>query len=131
MQWLALLILTASTLWAAPALSMKQQFQQPDGTQFTGRQQGDEHLHWVETEEGEIVLYNKKSKQFEYAAIEEENLVPSGERFQSDAKNAKTANGAKQASRLHPKINRSDLSELWQKKRQKAVQRRNKARLTK
>ncbi len=129
MQWLVLFIFTISTLWSAPALSIEQQFQQPDGTTFTGRQQGDEYLHWIETEDGEIVLYNKKGKRFEYATVKDDKLVPSGESFKSGVKKTKTNNGAKRASLLHQKVNKGDLSRLWQKNRQKEMERRNKSHL--
>ncbi len=51
---------------------------QKDGTTFIGHAQGDEFLHYIQTQEGDILLYNPKTKNYEYAIIKDDRLVPSG-----------------------------------------------------
>ena len=119
MQWLLLFFIFTSMLYSAPAFSGKRQFQQPDGTIFNGRQRGDEYLNWIETENDDILLYNKKSNQFEYATINNrDELVPSGEAIR------KSGDG-KRSSKLAPKVRKDELQRLWKKKRHKEAARRD------
>ncbi|MEA3372484.1 MAG: hypothetical protein U9Q62_02215 [Campylobacterota bacterium] len=117
MKWTLILLLTLTSLWSAPALNVKRQFQQPDGTTFTGRQQGDEYLNWIETEDGDILRFNKKQKRFEYAIIKEKKLMHSGEQYHPLDKMDK-------AAPLHPKITKDQLRKLWQEERKKAAKKR-------
>ncbi len=116
MKWLLLSIITTSLLYAAPALSKKRQFQQPDGTTFTGKQHGDEYLNWIESQEGDILIYNKKSKQYEYATIDEDGLSPNGQALRPSLK-------GRRATHLNRQSDDDKIRELWKKKRQKAFQR--------
>jgi len=57
-------------------------FRQHDGSSFKGTLQGDEWFHWIEDKQGNIIVYNRRSKQYEYAKLKKLNgqydLVPSG-----------------------------------------------------
>lgn len=116
MQWLLLSIIISSLLYAAPAFSKKRQFQQPDGTTFTGKQHGDEYLNWIESQDGDIVIYNRKSKQYEYATIDEDELNPNGEALRPSYK-------GKRATHLNRQDDDDKIKQLWEKRRQKARQR--------
>lgn len=119
MKWLLIFFIFGSLLHAAPAFSGKQQFKQPDGTAFYGKQRGDEYLHWIETENGDILLYNKKSRQFEYAVINSnDEMIPSGEAIRS-------SNDGKRSATLSPRIKKEALHRLWREKRSKESRRRN------
>ncbi len=41
-------------------------FFQPDGTSFRARKSGDEFYHWMETEDGWTIAWNKSRKRYEY-----------------------------------------------------------------
>lgn len=116
MQWLLLFIILSSLLYAAPALSTKRQFQQPDGTTFSGKQRGDEYLNWIESQEGDILLYNKKSRQYEYATIDEDGLSTNGQAVRPSIK-------GRRAIPLNRQDDGDKIRALWEKKRQKALQR--------
>lgn len=74
-----LLCITLSTLLvAAPAFEKERTYTQSDGTTFKAKPQGDEYLHFLKTKEGSILLYNQKTKNFDYATVENNRLVPSG-----------------------------------------------------
>ena len=85
MRYLLVLSLLASYLFAAPAFHGKRTFTQPDGTVVEYRVQGDEHLHWNETENGDILLYSKKNNRLEFAEKENGTLQPSGVAFSRSA----------------------------------------------
>jgi hypothetical protein len=119
MKTILLAFLLLSQLAAAPAYPGKRQFQQPDGTVFTARQKGDEYLHWYETDEGDVLLYNKKEKRFEYAVIKEKKLLPSGEAFRKSTAR-KSAGRAQQ-----PKVDKKALHRLWHEKRDQEIKRRS------
>jgi hypothetical protein len=114
MKTILIAFLLLSQLSAAPAFPGKRQFTQPDGTVFTARQKGDEYLHWYETDEGEILLYNKKEKRFEYAEIKEKKLQPSGKAF-----------GKEKVKKEHPKVDKQALRRLWREKREEEAARRS------
>ena len=50
------------------------EFTQPDGQKLTGYVRGDEYLNWIKLTDGSIVIYNPKSRQYEYAIIENNEL---------------------------------------------------------
>lgn len=97
-------------LFAAPAFHGKRTFTQPDGTVVEYRAQGDEHLHWNETENGDILLYSKKNKRLEFAEIKNGILQPSGVPV-SEAK------GAKAPSMKSAKLSREEVVKLHKKRR--------------
>lgn len=81
MRHMLIIFILSQLLLAAPAYSGKRTFTQPDGTVVTYRMQGDEHLHWLESKEGDILLKSEKNRRLEYAAIKEGKLKASGIAF--------------------------------------------------
>ena len=79
------LIISISTLYAVPAFQGEKVFQQQSGESFKGSVKGDEWLHWIESNKGAVVMYNLRSKNYEYATIRIvdgiEVLVPSGRKL--------------------------------------------------
>ena len=66
----ALILLLISTLLiGAPALPGKRTFTQSNGQHFNGELQGDEWLHWVKLPHDFIAVFNKESKNYEYAKV--------------------------------------------------------------
>ncbi len=53
-------------------------FKQADGTSFVGIPRGKDCFTYIELSSGYTSLYNKKSKRYEYALIQNKKLVPSG-----------------------------------------------------
>lgn len=79
---LTLLLSFSLLLHAAPAFEHLKEYYQKDGTRFKGTPKGDEYLHYIETEDKQIALFNRESGYYEYAIIAKERgitkLVPSG-----------------------------------------------------
>jgi len=105
MKVVILITLFLSALYAAPAREMSYQLMQESGDKFSAKQRGDEHLHWIETENSDILIYNKKSGNYDYAVIEGEELKPSNRAY----KKGRSVRSIK-----------ADVIELWKKKRQEA-----------
>jgi hypothetical protein len=82
MKTLLLLLLTFSALFSAPAYSHLREFKNADGSTFYAIAKGDHHLHWIETEGGDILKYNTQTRDFEYAKLEGKKLLPSGEKYE-------------------------------------------------
>ncbi len=119
MKPLLMAILLASVLFAAPAFERKRVFTQPDGSTFTGTFKGDEYLHWIETENGEILVYDKTAKQYEEAVVTPERLEGSGEMYRAGAH-------TKRARSLRsPQQTQKALHRLWLQKRRQEMRRRN------
>lgn len=103
------ILLCSSMLHAAPALQQERFFKQPDGTIFKGASKGDEYLHWIETQDGDIVIFDRKNKRYEQAVIGKEKLLGSGALYHRPE---------------HPsapeslKEKHDDLKKLWLKKRE-------------
>ncbi len=74
-----LFILLTSSLFATSTLTKVRTFTQSDGSSFTGRLQGDAFLHWIEADDGSVLLFNKKTGNFEYAKIKDNDIVLSGD----------------------------------------------------
>ncbi len=106
MKYLLFLSLTVSLLLAAPAFQGQRTFTQPDGTVITYRLQGDEHLNWNETDDGDILLYNKANGRMEYAEIRNGALRPSGIAFSKSNAVAKEV-----------KLQREEINELHKMRR--------------
>lgn len=79
-------------LLAAPAFQGERTFTQPSGETITYHPQGDEHLHWLESGNGEIMLYSKKNKRIESAIIKDNTLKPSGNAISQINRSASTQN---------------------------------------
>lgn len=108
--------------FSAPAYKGSIKFQQNDGSTFSGKLKGDEWFNWIEDKQGDIIKYNKKSKNYEYAMIKEVNgtldLVPS---------NIKVGNKPKQLGNIDStipgllKIDKKTLEKIWKQKKEKAL----------
>ncbi len=81
MKLLLITLFTFITLNAAPAFQGNRTFIQPDGSVVNYQNKGDEHLHWSETSEGEIIIFEQEKRRFEYAEIENGELKSSGEAY--------------------------------------------------
>lgn len=108
---IAILLVSSAILCAAPARDGQRYYKQPNGTVFSGQSKGDAFFHWIETSDGEIVIYNAKSRQYEKADISSEALKSSGKMF----KPSKTRSENRTADSLTEK--RKQLHHLWIKKR--------------
>ena len=114
MKYILLITLLSTLAFGAPAYHAKRTFTQPDGSTVEYRNQGDEYLHWKEDKEGNILLLNHDNDALEFAKIKEGNLVPSGEVYTK----SKQLHSSKKSSQS-PRLNKTDLEELYQQKRQK------------
>ena len=102
MKFLLIVLLTL-TLQATSTLTTLRTFTQSDGTSFQGRLQGDAFLYWIEAEDGSILLFNKKTGNFEYAIIKDNDLALSGNIY----------TGTKLRSSHTDTLSRDNLKELW------------------
>ena len=93
MRFLLLFTLLIQLLLAAPAFNGKRTFTQPDGETIEYRLQGDEYLHWLEADDGSLMLYNKESQQLESLMIDGDTIKPSGKAIHKTSEKA-TSNRA-------------------------------------
>ena len=119
MKFLLLLTLTFSSIFSAPALNALRTFKQADGTKFKAKAFGNQHLNWLETEDGEILKYNRKNRNFEYATIKKNSLKASGTRFEQNS-----SKRARSIGRID-KIDKEELYKLWHKKREESNKRKH------
>jgi len=79
---LVILLSIAGQTWAVPVNADYQVVRHADNSELVVAQFGDEDVQWLETPRGEIVLFNRRSGNYEYATIGEKNgkkfLKPSG-----------------------------------------------------
>ena len=113
MKFLLIVLLTL-TLQATSTLSTLRTFTQSDGTTFKGRLQGDAFMYWIEATDSSILLFNKKTENFEYAMIKDNDLVLSGNIYTKS-----------KIRSLHPKstssfltahvntLSKDNIKELW------------------
>jgi hypothetical protein len=98
-------------------------FKQSDGTVFKGKMKGDEAFHYIQTNDGNIVKYNKKSKNYEYMILKNNDLVFSNIKAKSFSKQkAKSQKATKQLFTSNLKIQKiksDDLFKIWKEKRKK------------
>ena len=119
MKILSIFLLMSTILLGAPAFDRLKEFKQADGTTFLAKGQGNHHLNWIETQDGDILKYNEESKNFDYATIEKNNLKASGEKFEKQSlRRAKSLNQVQ-------KTDKKSIHELWSKKREEAQKRRS------
>jgi hypothetical protein len=111
MRYIITILITLTTLFSAPAYNAKKICKQADGTEFVCRANGNHHLNWLEDENGEILKYNAKTKNFEYGIIDGVDLKASGVKYQKQ--NLKKA----KAQREVKKIEKQQLQELMQKRK--------------
>ncbi len=110
MKTLLLTILFFSILQSAPARSSSRVFTQKNGVIFHGHPRGDEHLHWIESADGEILKYNPATKNYELAEIRGNNLAPSGKKYISGVRRVN--------SRNTNRLSTESVLKLWRKKRE-------------
>ena len=112
MKILLVFLLTVLGLFGAPAYNKLREFQQADGTTFKARAYGNQHLNWIETQDGEVLKYSQKNKNFEYATIKNRSLQPSGTRYEKE-------NSLRARSLGHvSKLNKEELYKLWDEKQE-------------
>ena len=117
MKFLIITLILATQIFAAPAFNKTRDFKQADGTTFKARALGNQHLNWIETEDGEVLKYNSKNKNFEYATIKNNRLRASGTRYEKN--DSKRARATGQVN----KLNKDELYKLWSKKQKESKQR--------
>ncbi len=78
MKSIFVLLTVFATLFAAPALDKERTLIQSEGTTFKAKAYGDEYLHFFKTKNGDILVYNPKTKNYDYAEIKNDRLAPSG-----------------------------------------------------
>ena len=105
-------LLLISTLYSAPAFNKLREFKNADGTTFVARGAGDEHLHWIESESGDILKFNATSKNFEYAKVVKNSLIPSGKKY-SMQKDAKSFKSIKRV----PRVTKRELQKILLRKK--------------
>lgn len=110
MKFLLIFSLLFTYILAAPAFNKERDFKQADGTTFKAKAFGNQHLNWIETQDGEVLKYNQETNNFEYAHIKDEKLRASGARYnKNDSKKARALKKVK-------KIDKDELYKLWNKR---------------
>lgn len=107
-----LLILFSSSLFGVSASPGEKEFKQGDNSKFKGRLKGDEWFHWVETEDGYVAKYNKKSKDYEYMLLDCESNETRLLFSNTKVKSPSLKGGALLPSHIK-KITPKQLGEIW------------------
>ncbi|QSZ40969.1 hypothetical protein GJV85_02175 [Sulfurimonas aquatica] len=110
MKTILLSLIITTSLFSAPAFTKERELKNADGTTFMAKAQGNQHLNWLITQDGEILKYNQKSKNFEYAKIEKNELKASGVKYEKN--NSKRARAIGRVN----KLNHQELYKLWGEK---------------
>ncbi len=110
MKYIFILFTLVSVLFSAPARDGSRVYTQKNGEIFSGHPRGDEHLHWIESADGEILRYNPVTKNYELAEIRGNSLAPSGKKYISGVKRA--------SSRNAHSLSTKSVLKLWRKKRE-------------
>ncbi len=106
-----LLLMITTLLTAAPAFQNQLTLRDSHGESFHAQLKGDEYLNWFESDVGEILVFNKQHKRYEYAEIRHQTLVPSG-----------IEKRAHVHKRLRHNLTDTQVRTLWQALRTKAIQ---------
>ena len=113
--WLALVV---TLTFGVPAFKGELVFENSDGSTFKGHLKGDEHLNWVEDKQENIIKYNSKTKDYEFARVVEKSgvvkLVPSHIKADGIMKSPF-------------KIDNSTLKKLWKNNKNKFLKKYNPA----
>lgn len=72
-------IFMGMSVYAAPVNPLAKEVHQADGTIINAHFYGDEFFNWVEDENGNVIAYNQQNKNWYYAEIENDCIVPSEE----------------------------------------------------
>jgi hypothetical protein len=102
MKTTLLILLLSLTLYSAPSYSHLKEFKNSDGTTFYAIAKGNHKLNWIQTQDGDILKYNTRSKNFEFAKIEGKRLIASGKKY------------TKKVNTETPKVTLSDLKLISQ-----------------
>ena len=112
MKTLLIFLLAYTYTFGAPAFNKTREFTQSDGTTFSAKASGDRYLNWIQTKDGEVLKYNAKTKNFEYATIEDNKLNASGVRYEKNS-----SKRARSLGRIK-KLELDDVYNLWKNKRE-------------
>ena len=111
--WLALAV---SLSFGSPAFKGELVFENSDGSTFKGHIKGDEHLNWVEDKQKNIIKYNDKTKDYEFAKVVKKSgvvkLIPSNIKVDGIMKSPF-------------KVEKSKLKKMWQKSKEKDLNKYN------
>ena len=102
---LALLLFSALVpLFATATFTKARTFYQSDGTPLHVRLTGDAFMHYYIADDGAVLLFNKRSGNFEYAVIKDGFLRPSGSAYNPKTRSA------------HKSLSKEELKKLWLQK---------------
>ena len=101
MKFILLLILILSSGFAAPAFNKTKKFYNNDGSFFYGVAAGNQHLNWIQAEDGSIVVFNSQSKDFEYAIVTDETIIPNNIKYSKNNSKIKKANSRNILSQIY------------------------------
>lgn len=105
MKYILFLISLISIIQAAPARGGYREFKQDNGHTFIAQAKGNQHLNWIESADGEILKYNPDTKNYELAQIKDNELKPSGIKYEDGIKKTKSLKS------IH-----DDVYKLWAEK---------------
>ncbi len=105
-------LILSNLAFGMPVLSIQRTYKQADGTTFKATPKGDEYLNFLVTPNGDILLYNPKTKNFDYATIKNNSLMPSGIKY-TNQNNLKKASIYKQIK----KPTKNDLKKIYKIKK--------------
>ena len=113
MKYIIIWFASIELIVSAPAMIDEIEFSQSDGSSFTGHLRGDEYMHWEENKNGDILVYNKETKNYDYAIIKKVDnkdiLVASGTPYKNQNFTSR--------SRQIPKITKTTIQKMWREKR--------------
>jgi len=113
-----LAIAIPSIVSAVPAYTGDIEFKQGDKTTFTAKLKGDEWFSWIEDNRGNVITFNKVTKNYEYGIVKSINgaleLVPSGVKATDTVSKSSAAGSIK-------KIDHDVIGQIWQNKKSKAL----------
>jgi len=117
MKKIILTVLLTTMAFASMAFQGDIEFEQKDGSTFTGNLNGDEWFSWIEDRVGNTIQYNRQSENYEYAVLEDVNgsveLVPSGAKVPDDSEASNSI--------LITNPEQETLYNLWENKRKDAL----------
>ena len=119
MRVLILVISLITFSFAVLAYVDEVNIKQKDGKTFKAKLKGDEWFNWIEDKRGNVILYNKSSKSYEYAKVikvgNKLDLIPSGIKIVAD--NNETNNTLPEI----PYVDKNILTKIWKEKREEAL----------
>ena len=127
MSKIILLMIIGISLYGVQAYKGEIEFKQSDNSTFNAQLKGDEWFNWVQTQDGYIVQYNPKSKNYEYMILQNnETLIFSDVKVAQTPSKSPSRSSANKVVNLPANIQKIDekiLGKLWQKawKKEKAL----------